>query len=50
MKEDFVPLFDDKKDAVRFRAVAGHVRLVLIESLNWSWRKANGESPLEKRR
>src|SRR4051794_36554877 len=31
MKEDFVPLFDDKKDAVRSRAAAGYVRLVLIE-------------------
>ncbi len=31
MKEDFVPLFDDKKDAVRFRAAAGYLRLALIK-------------------
>lgn len=30
LKEKFVPLFDDKKDAVRFRAAAGYIRLALI--------------------
>ncbi len=30
LKQEFVPLFDDKKDAVRFRAAAGYLRLVLL--------------------
>jgi len=30
LKQKFVPLFDDKKDAVRFRAAAGYLRLTLI--------------------
>ena len=32
LKEEFVPLFDDKKDAVRFRAAAGYVRLALLSN------------------
>ncbi len=30
LKQEFVPLFDDKKDAVRFRAAAGYLRLTLL--------------------
>jgi HEAT repeat protein len=31
LKQEFVPLFDDKKDAVRFRAAAGYIRLSLVQ-------------------
>jgi HEAT repeat protein len=30
-KKDFIPLLDDKKDAVRFRAAAGYLRLAPLE-------------------
>lgn len=30
LKQEFVPLFEDKKDAVRFRAAAGYIRLTLL--------------------
>ena len=31
LKQEFVPLFDDQKDAVQFRAAAGYIRLALLE-------------------
>jgi HEAT repeat protein len=31
LKAEFIPLFNDKKDAVRFRAAAGYIRLVLLQ-------------------
>jgi HEAT repeat protein len=31
LKQEFVPLFDDKKDAVQFRAAAGYIRLALLQ-------------------
>ena len=31
LQQDIVPLLDDKKEAVRLRAAAGYLRLVLVK-------------------